>query len=639
VAYVVLSGEGEVRSEELREYVQGKLPGYMTPWAIVEMKQLPLTANGKLDRKALPEPEVRADREQEEARTAVEEIVAGIWGEVLKRERVGINENFFELGGHSLLATQVISRVREAFNVEVALREIFEHSTVRGLAEVVEQERRAGRMTAAPPIMPVERKGELPLSFAQQRLWFLGQLMPDSSVYNMPTAVRFTGLLNVPALENSLGEIVRRHEALRTIFAEGKNADKRPVQVITASRLMELPVADLSALQERERESWLRKSAEEEAQRPLDLAKGPHLRGHLLKVGNDDNVVLFTLHHIVADGWSTRLLINEVTALYESFSRGEQSRLPELSIQYADFAVWQREWLAGEVLGAQLDYWKRQLKGTLPPLNISTDRPRPKASSYRGTQLQISIGRQKSDMAKALSRKEGATLFMVLLAAFDSLLYCYTSQEDMVVGTDVANRNRSEVEGLIGFFVNQLVMRVSLSGNPEFRELLARVREVALGAYAHQDLPFEKLVEALNPERSLSRTPLFQVKMILQNIPSVPDERIRAAERHLVGRSLGAELIRTAEVDLNLIIHDTPQGLIAQLRYGADLFDETTASRFLKDFESILDRVTAEPDVRLSELVEFISEADKQELITRRDRIKDSRLRKLKSQSKPQTSF
>jgi non-ribosomal peptide synthetase component F len=286
-----------------------------------------------------------------------------------------------------------------------------------------------------------------------------------------------------------------------------------------------------------------------------------------------------------------------------------------------------------------LDYWKRQLKGTLPPLNISTDRPRPKASSYRGTQLQISIGRQKSDMAKALSRKEGATLFMVLLAAFDSLLYCYTSQEDMVVGTDVANRNRSEVEGLIGFFVNQLVMRVSLSGNPEFRELLARVREVALGAYAHQDLPFEKLVEALNPERSLSRTPLFQVKMILQNIPSVPDERIRAAERHLVGRSLGAELIRTAEVDLNLIIHDTPQGLIAQLRYGADLFDETTASRFLKDFESILDRVTAEPDVRLSELVEFISEADKQELITRRDRIKDSRLRKLKSQSKPQTSF
>jgi len=624
VAYVVPS-EGSARDvAEWKDYLRRKLPEYMVPSAFVELARLPLTSNGKLDRRALPAPGAVETTGPSTDSTPIEEIVAGIFAQVLRLDQVGRDQSFFDLGGHSLLATQVISRVRDVLGVEAPLRGLFDDPTVAGLAALVERERAAGVRVEAPPITSVCRDGLLPLSFAQQRLWFLDQLTPSSSVYNMPSAVRFVGAFNAHALENSLSEIVRRNEVLRTRFSV---IDGVSVQVITQPLPVELPVIDLSRLQAIETESQTRRIAEEEARWPFDLAQGPHLRGRLLKTDEQDHVVLFTMHHIVADGWSIALLVNGVRSLYQAFRQGEESTLPELSIQYADFALWQRDWLKGEVLEAQLGYWTQQLAGHPPLLDIGTDRPRPDVPSYRGAQRRMRMSKQTSDSVKALSRTEGVTLFMTLLAAFNALLHCYTGQEDLMVGTDVANRNRGEIEELIGFFVNQLVMRVDLSGNPTFQELLGRVREVALGAYAHQELPFEKLVEALKPERSLGRTPLFQVKMILQNLPEVRDETIGEP---WASAPIEIDLIRSAEVDMNLIIHDTPQGLASSLRYSTDLFDDTTASRYLVDYQIILDRVTAQPLIRLNELADLIRESHKQELISRRNGVRDARRLRLK---------
>ena len=632
VAYIVpLEGEA-ASSEQISKLLEQRLPAYMVPSVFVVINEMPLTVNGKVDRKRLPEPderpEVDGEDEDDRARSAIEEIVAGIWAEVLKVRRVGLDENFFDKGGHSLLATQVMSRVREVMGVEVGLREMFERPTVRGLSEAIEKQRAAGRGREVPAMKRREREAEAELSYAQQRMWFLDQLRPGSSVYNMPVAVRFVVPFNVHVLNNCLSETIRRHEVLRTTFTD---AGEQPVQIITEPRFLELPIVDLSELPELEREPLAYKLAEEEAGRPFDLVQGPLIRGQLLKISGDNHVLLFTMHHIVADGWSVRVIINELKALYESFGQGEESPLAELSIQYADFAVWQKGWLKGEVLEAQLAYWKQRLGGQLPPLNIMTDRPRPAVLSYRGAQQERIISKQIGDSVKTLSQDEGVTLFMTLLAAFSVLLHRHTGQRDLIVGTDVANRNWGEIEGIVGFFINQLVMRIDLSGDPTFRELLGRVREVALDAYAHQDLPFEKLVEALKPERSLGRTPIFQVKMILQNIPEVRDKRDQANGRRLISKPLQAEVTRTAEVDMNLIIRDTPQGLVAQLRYSTDLFDDTTVLRFLEDFEAILDGVTTQREMRLSGLLDHIAEAARQELISRRNKIKETRRRRLKS--------
>src|SRR6185369_14352836 len=484
---------------------------YMMPAAFIILDELPLSRNGKVDRRALPAPEQFEGRNADQVRTAVtwyEELLIELWAEVLHVGEVSTDANFFELGGHSLLATQLISRIREAFRVEMPLRALFEEPTVAGLAKRIEKARGQGLEESAGEIERVERTERMPLSFAQQRLWFLNQLEPNSSFYNCPGSIRLTGKLDAIAFDQTLNEIVRRHEILRTSFPM---IDGQPVQSIAPAQHINLPVIDLSELPEEQRELVAQQLTTEEMLRPFDLEKGPMLRTTLLRLTEQEHIVVFTTHHIISDGWSMSVLVKEVSMLYAAFSRGEQSPLPELAIQYADFAVWQREWLRDETLEQQLSYWREQLSGAPPVLELPSDRPRPAMQSYRGASHSFRINPEVSAGLKALSRSEGATLFMTLLAAFKVLLSRYSGQTDISVGTDMASRNRAELEPLIGFFVNALVMRTKIRTDEGFRELLKRVREVCLGGYAHQDVPFEKLVEELNPERSLSHSPLFQV--------------------------------------------------------------------------------------------------------------------------------
>src|ERR687886_738282 len=596
VAYLVVNQATAPTMPQLQQFLKQKLPEYMVPSAYVLLDALPLTPNGKIDRRALPAPDT-ARPEGEGAyvapQTPVEEILAGIWADVLGLQQVGIHDNFFELGGHSLLATQLISRLRDSFGVEFPLRGLFESPTVAGLSERLEALRRTALGLVAPPLLPGERAGQLLLSFAQARLWFLEQLEPGSYAYNIPAAVRLTGSLHVAALQQSLDEIVQRHEALRTTFAM---VNGEPIQVIAPVLALTLPLVDLRELPQAQQEASVERLATEEAMRPFDLAQGPLLRATLLQLGQAEPVLLLVMHHIVSDGWSMGVLIRELAALYEAFSMGKPSPLPELPIQYADFAHWQRQWLQGEVLAAQLSYWQQQLAGAPSLLELPTDRPRPAVQTFRGAAQSLALPETLTEKLKLLSQRSGVTLFMTLLAAFQTLLYRYTGQDDICIGSPIANRNHSETERLIGFFVNTLVLRTPLSGNPSFQELLGRVREVALGAYAHQDLPFEQLVEALHPERSLSHHPLFQVMFVLQNAPMPALE--------LPGLTLSSLEIdsKTAKFDLTLSMEDTEQGLVGALEYNTDLFDAAAIGRMLGHFQTLLEGIVADPQQHVSNL-------------------------------------
>ena len=608
VAYVVPQPQCTPAAIELRTFLKGKLPEHMVPAVFVMLDSFPLTPNGKVDRRALPAPgETRpeSDKAFVGSRTPTEELLADIWSQVLGVERVGIYDDFFDLGGHSLLATQVVSRIRETFQVEMPLRRLFETPTVAGLAEGLELSRRDGQNLQLSPIQPVPRDGDLPLSFAQQRLWFIDQLDPGNSVYNFPVAVRLKGSLNLPALEQSLNEIVRRHESLRTTFS---TVDGQPAQIIASRLTVELPIVDLRELSGVERETEVQRLVVEEARRPFDLARGPLLRASVLQLADDEQVGLLTMHHIVSDGWSAGILIRELAALYQAYCSESPSPLPELPIQYADFAHWQREWLQGDVLQRQLDYWKRQLEGAPPLLELPEDHTRPAVQSFRGGHQSLRLPKAIGSALSALSRQEAATLFMTLLAAFKVLLQCYTRQDDVVVGTPVANRNRLEIEGLIGFFVNALVLRTDLSGNPTFRELLRRVRKVCVDAYVHQDLPFERLVEELHIDRDLSRNPLFQVMFVLQNSP------VHAVE--LPGLTLNPVIADggTTHFDLTLHIVDTEQGLVATAAYNTDLFDTDTITRMLAHFQTLLEAIVEDPDRHLSEL-SLLTDAERQQVL------------------------
>ncbi len=596
VAYAVPRHSPPPTASELRSFLKDKLPEYMLPSAFVLLEAFPVTPNGKVDRRALPEPD-QADAEPSATfvapRTPTEEILVGVWAQVLGIKRVSIHDNFFELGGHSLLATQIISRLRDVFQVELPLRSLFEAPTVAGLAEKVERARQVALGLSVPPIRRVLREGKLPLSFAQQRLWFLDQLEPGSPLYNIPEAVRLTGLLDVAALERSLNEIVRRHESLRTFFV---TADGQPAQIILPALTLKLPVVDLSGAPESEREAEAFRLATEEAQCPFDLAHGPLLRARLLRLDEQDCIFLLTMHHIISDGWSTGVLIREVAELYVAFSAGQPSPLPDLPIQYADFASWQREWLRGDVLESQLSYWKQQLSGSPPLLELPADRPRPAVQTLAGAHQTFTLPKNLSQALKDLSQREGTTLFMTLLAAFQALLSRYTGQEDICVGTPIANRNRAEVEPLIGFFVNTLALRSDLSGDLCFRELLKRVSEVTLGAYAHQDLPFEMLVDALQPKRDMSHTPLFQVMFILQNAP------VRTLQ--VPGLTLSSLEIESglAMFDLTLTMAEEPEGLGGVFEYNTDLFDAETIVRMVGHFQTLLEGIVSDPDQHLSAL-------------------------------------
>ena len=441
VGYVVArQGEEAPGAGDLRKHLAGRLPEYMMPTAFVFLERMPLTPNGKLDRRALPAPD-QGRPEQEQGyvgpRTPTEELLCGIWAKVLRLERVGVEDNFFEMGGHSLLATRVVSQIRQMFGIELPLRRLFEAPTVGELAEVVDEAKRAESINTLPPLLRVERQGTVPLSYAQERLWFIDQLEPNNALYNMPMAVRLKGLLNVEALERVLREVVRRHEVLRTRI---EIQDGRGLQVIEGEWGGKLEVVDLSGLEEAEREGEVRRRAVAEASKPFDLSQGRLLRAELLQLGEQEHVLLATMHHIVSDGWSMGVLVKEVGTLYEAYVQGEPSPLGELEIQYADYAVWQRGWLKGEVLEEQLGYWKGQLAG-IPVLELPTDRMRPAVASHRGASVPVHIPGRLLERLKELSQQEGLTLFMVLLAGFQILLSRYSGQDDVAVGHRLANRN------------------------------------------------------------------------------------------------------------------------------------------------------------------------------------------------------
>jgi len=601
VAYVV----GDAAAEELRRSLYERLPEYMVPSALVSLPALPLTPNGKVDRKALPAPEwQRAEGGYLAPRTPVEEVLAGIWAEVLGLERVGVTDHFFELGGHSLLATRVMSRLRSALGVDVPLRDLFAAPRLADFAARVE----VGTVPPAPPLVAVPHDGALPLSFAQQRLWFFSQLEPDNPLYNMPGALRVEGPLDGAVLALCLGEIVRRHEALRTVFAAPEGV---PVQVIQPAQPFPLPMVDLAGLPEEAREALSLDLVRDEAARPFDLTRDPLLRGLLVRLAERDYAVALTLHHIAGDGWSLGILVREIAALYPVLSEntaGRPSPLPELPVQYADFAVWQHSWLHGEVLEQEIDFWRRQLAGLPPLLELPTDRPRPAKQTYRGATRPVRLTAGLVRQAERLARQEGATLFMVLLAGFQALLARTSGQDDLAVGSPVAGRNRVETEGLIGFFVNTLVLRGDLSQAPTFGELLGRARETALAAWLHQDVPFEKLVDELAPERGLAHAPLFQAMLALQNAPA---ESLEIQGLRLRPVSMEAA---TSKFDLALLLEEHDGGLAGSVEYATDLFDAATIDRLAGHFERLLAAALAAPERRVSELP-WLGEAERQQIL------------------------
>ncbi|AFZ11270.1 amino acid adenylation domain protein [Crinalium epipsammum PCC 9333] len=635
VAYIIPNVE-TLHTNSLRGFLKEKLPEYMIPSAFVLLEAIPVNTNGKIDRRALPAPDTsrhNLDSNFVAPRNPTEEIIADIWMQVLGIQQVSIDDNFFDLGGHSLLATQVISRLREAFGVELPLRYLFESPTIAGLGDAVKGGGRSQRILnnnaqkhQIPPIKRISRQSKLPLSFAQERLWFLDQLTPGDPAYNIPSAVRLQGVLNIAALEQSLNEIIKRHEVLRTSF---NVVQEEPVQIIAETLTVSLPVVNLQNLPATEQEQKLQQLATAEAQRPFDLTQAPLLRVTLIGLGETEYAVLFTMHHIISDRWSIGVLVQELAVLYTSFSAGKPSPLTELPIQYADFAVWQRNWLetitknGRSPLQEQLDYWKQQLGSKLPVLKFPEQLPTKPLPTFQAATHSFTLSADLTAKLNTLSRQENATLFMTLLAALNTLLHRYTGADDIAIATDVANRNRAEIEPLIGFFINILILRSDLSSNPTFRELLQQVREKSLGAYAHQDLPFNKLV-LLQPERKSSQAPLFQVLFVLQNTPmpalDLPGITLTPLE-------VGNE---TAKFDLVLFAEETETGIIGTWKYNTDLFECSTISRLSQYFETLLASISAQPDAKINTL-EIITESEKMTQLQEQQQRQEANRKKFKS--------
>ncbi|MBD2483967.1 non-ribosomal peptide synthetase [Planktothrix sp. FACHB-1365] len=596
VAYFVPKAEVKPSINDLRHFLKHQLPDYMIPSVFVTLEHLPLTPNGKIDHRALPVPEIRPELELTfvAPRTPLEEILANLWAEVLGLKQIGIYDNFFSLGGHSLLATQIVSKISTNLGIEIPLRHLFEFPTIAELAEEIEVLLGSEQSAQRIPILPIQRTTEIPLSFAQARLWFLDQLQPESAFYNIPHIFRLHGQLNIKILENSLNEIIRRHEALRTNFTTN---DGNPVQIIRPYLHLELLILNVLDLSDEARESEAQRLVNQFANQPFNLQNEPLIRSYLLQLGEQDYIFLLVLHHIVADGWSMEILERELSTIYTALCNHQAPALPELPIQYADFSVWQRDWLAGEIFQRQLNYWQQQLQGIPSLLELPTDRPRPAIQTYRGAHQSFQLSTELSEAIISLSKRMSVTPFMLLLAAFQTLLYRYTGQDDIVVGTPIANRHYRDIEGLIGFFVNTLALRANnLSLNPSFEDLLSQVREVTLGAYAHQDMPFEELVEALQPERSLSYSPIFQVMFGVENESifnfSLPELKVSP---------ITAET-RSAKFDLDLSIQNTPKGWIGIWEYNTDLFDGTTIARMTEHFQTLLAGIVTNPKTLISEL-------------------------------------
>ncbi len=608
--------------QELRQFLRDRLPDYMVPSAFVLLDALPLTPNGKVDRQVLPVPGTERpalDQAFVGPRTPTEELLAAIWADVLGLDRVGIHDNFFELGGQSLLGARLTARVRETFQIELPIRALFERPDVAELAEHITRLRQEAPARVMPPIERADRAGPLPLSFAQQRLWFLDRLEPGSPLYNVPGAVRLRGPLDAERLQQGLNQVARRHEILRTTFGDH---DGRPYQIIAPGIEIPLGQVDLSASAPDEQAEAVERLAVSEAHVPFDLARGPLLRATLLRLADQEHVLLLTMHHIISDGWSIGVLIQELSALYGADTDGRDALAP-LPVQYADYAAWQRRWMQGEAQETQLGYWRQRLAGAPATLDLPTDQPRPAAQTYRGASVLFTLPAALSRRLAELSRREGTTLFMTLLAVFKVLLRWYSGQDDLVVGSPIAGRGRVELEGLIGFFVNTLVLRTDLAGDPTFQELLGRVREVTLGAYAHQDLPFEQLVEALHPDRSTQRLPLFQVWFVLQNTPA-PAVEVPGLALEPLDIDYGM-----ARYDIRLGLADGSNGLSGSFEYNADMFDATTIMEMADLFAALLAAVAARPQLRLNELDALLAEARQQRQLDRQQALKDASRQKL----------
>ncbi len=607
-AYVVpRAGDSPASAAEWRRWLVGVVPEYMVPTAFVMLEALPMTPNGKIDRQALPDPELAgkpASVSFVPPRGPIEEAIAELWTELLGDGPFGAHDSFFDRGGHSLLAVRLLARIRQTFDVETPLKDFLEEPTLARLARLVEQCLKEGTGHQAPPIEQVHRQGPLPASFAQQRLWYLDQLDPGRASYNIPVAVRLAGRLDLRAFERALNETIRRHEVLRTILVDEGGI---PHQVIMPRLEITLVPDDLSALPEPLREGRAVERLREEAERPFDLARGPLIRAGLLRLAELEHIVIVVMHHAVSDGWSVGILIREMSALYEAFRHDQPSPLPEPSIQYADYAVWQRNWLTGDVLQAHLDYWTRQLGG-LADLDLPTDRPRPLVASQRGGERSMKLGKSTLEGLRSLGRQEGTTLYMTLLAAFQVLLHRHSGQEDFAVGTPIAARTQPELEDLIGFFVSTLVMRGDLSGDPSFRALLKRLRQTAIEAYAHQDLPFEMLVTVLQTRRDPSRSPLFQVMFALQNAP-LP--ALQSPELQLTPLNPTSG---TSKFDLTLFAVEEPQGLHLTMEYSTDLFEAATVDRMLDRLAILVEEIIAYPDRPIGAL-NMLSEEERRQAI------------------------
>ncbi|MET0397695.1 MAG: amino acid adenylation domain-containing protein [Longimicrobiaceae bacterium] len=593
VGYVVAAENAAISVAELRAWAGGRLPEYMVPAAWVVLERVPLTPNGKVDRRALPEPDPSAEAGARAALTPTQEILAGIWGEYLAVEGVGPDSDFFALGGHSLTATGMISRVRAAFGVEVPLRAVFEGPRLARLAGRIDALLQDGAGAVLPPLARAPRAGPLPLSFAQQRLWFIEQMDPDARLYVLAFAYRMRGALDVRALRRAVGETVRRHEVLRTRFEE---AGGEPVQVVDAPAPVPLPVVDLRSLGAAEAERRAGRLAEAEVRHRFDLRAGPLLRTTLVRMADDDWALLLTVHHIVFDGWSTGVFNVEVSGLYGAYAAGREPDLPEPAFQYADYAVWQREWLAGDVLAAQLAWWRERLAGAPPLLELPTDSPRPPVPGAAAARVYFGVPEEATRRLYALARREGSTLFMALLAAWQLLLARWSGRDDVVTGAPIAGRRRTEVEPMVGFFVNTLALRTDVAGDPTFGELLRRVREATLGAYQHQDVPFERLVEELGVRRSLSHAPVFQNLFAVQN-----HERLAMRLEGLRLEPFPTEA-DAARADLALTLVEGGDRLLGMLTFRVELWEAATMRRLLGRFMRLLEEVGAAPERRVSAL-------------------------------------
>jgi amino acid adenylation domain-containing protein len=615
VAYLTATSQPPAPAE-LRSFLRGKLPEFMAPAVFTMLEQMPLTASGKVNRQALPEPD-RADPQNQfvAPRTQTEELLAGIWAAELRLDAVGISDDFFAVGGHSLLLARIGARIRETFKINLPLRALFEASTITALAEQVERARRADQDESESPLVRVPRDNELPLSFTQERLWFFDQLEPNSGAYNIPRALRLHGALDRDALERSLAALCERHEVLRSTFHSDQG---KPVLRISETATSGISWLDLTTVDVAEREASTSAAIKEETGKPFDLARGPLLRLAVVKLSEAEHVLILTMHHIVSDGWSVGLALSELVDGYNAFLAGNAPARAELPVQYADYAAWKRRILAGGDLEKQISFWRSQLEGAPSLINLPLDRPRAAVRSFRGAKLPLSIPDDIATALKQLGRAERATLFMTLLAAFEVFLALVSGDDDVVVGTPTAGRERAETQNLIGYFVNTIVLRAKVKNDQTFREIVNQVREQALSAFANQDVPLERLIDELGMPRTLEFNPLFQVWFVLQNATV---ERQQWSGLQVEPVEIESTVTRH---DLQLAVWESGAGLEGAFTFNTDLFGADTISRFAEQFKVLLGAVTANSDILLGELRRKLEEVGRELQQRQAERLEDA---------------